>query len=108
MENHHVKFYRNPGFNVAHLKPVWDVLDGELQAQIGRLRCGRRVLPQSVKALTFLAEWFSSGAGAYIFLLDIVPGVAVRIVVMDFGFGRVPRYFQRHGFLQGRFRQRPQ
>ena len=81
------KLYRNPGFNVAHLKPVWDVLDGELQAQIGRLRCGRRVLPQSVKALTFLAEWFSSGAGAYIFLLDIFPGVAVRIVVMDFGFG---------------------
>ena len=87
---------------------MWDVLDGELQAQIGGLRCGRRVLPQSVKALTFLAEWFSSGAGAYIFLLHIVPGVAVRIVVMGFGFGRVPRYFQRHGFLQGRFRQRPQ
>lgn len=57
------------------------------------------LLPLPLEIGAVLAQRLIASAGAVVLRLDIVAGIAVRIVVMDIGFDRVPRRFVRHDRL---------
>lgn len=53
-----------------------------LPARVGSLR----LLAAPIETSTFFAEPFSTGPRPQIFPLNVVPGIAIRIIVMDIGF----------------------
>ncbi len=53
-----------------------------LLARVGSLRLHAAAIETS----TFFAEPFSTGSRPQVFPLNVVPGITIRIVVMDIGF----------------------
>lgn len=60
---------------------------GSLLAPTGKLL----LLPVRVEIPAFMAQRLAASAVLQVLTLDVIPGVAVRIVVMDTGLDRVPR-----------------
>jgi hypothetical protein len=55
-----------------------------------------RLSTSAIEICALLAQWLAARALTQIFLLDVVPGIAVRIVVMNGLLNRMPWGFLRH------------